>query len=189
MAFNKIRAIYGLSWETPTAFRCKNIPMKKSKINHFIKRFKLMSKNQILSSAFFAFVLTVMSSCYSSRVGMTLPQDYDEPNVNVIVTHGIPYYSNGVLSYYYYNGRYYYPHQNNGRWYFRHHRRPIKHGHVYRHFKSKRRDGNFRRNHGSFGNQQRRWNGKPHGNNPRNRGFNGGGGKRHSQNGGKFGRR
>ena len=43
----------------------------------------------------------------------------DNADVNIIITYGTPYYYEGKLWYYLYNGLYYYPFHYNGYWYFR----------------------------------------------------------------------
>jgi len=55
--------------------------------------------------------------------------------INVITTHGIPYYVDGVLIYYYYNDLYYYPFYYDNYLYYRGFYRPLRWGHRY-HFGS-----------------------------------------------------
>ena len=51
--------------------------------------------------------------------------------INVITTHGIPYYVDGVLIYYYYNDLYYYPFYYDDYLYYRAFYRPLRWGHRY----------------------------------------------------------
>ena len=80
--------------------------------------------------------------------------DYDTPT-ELIITHGTPYYYNGVVAYYIYNGGYYYPHVYNGRTVYvlrphgyRYHNRPAHRWHRHHH------------NHGNIGNHPRHRNGR-----------------------------
>ena len=54
-----------------------------------------------------------------------------EVTINVIVEHGIPYYVDGVLIYYYYNDLYYYPFYYDNYLYYRAFYRPLRWGHRY----------------------------------------------------------
>lgn len=60
--------------------------------------------------------------------------DVDDVDVNIIITYGRPYYYNGYLNYYYYQGLYYYPFYYNDYWYFRPYYHPFRRGYfpVYR---------------------------------------------------------
>ena len=51
--------------------------------------------------------------------------------INIITTHGIPYYVDGVLIYYYYNDLYYYPFYYDDYLYYRAFYRPLRWGHRY----------------------------------------------------------
>lgn len=51
-------------------------------------------------------------------------------NYNIIVQYGTPYYYDGYLRYYFYEGLYYYPVYYNNYWYFRTFRRPFRYGYC-----------------------------------------------------------
>ena len=65
--------------------------------------------------------LFTMNSC-SSIYAEAAYEDgiyYETDNVSVVITYGTPYYYNGSLWYYLYNGLYYYPFYYDGYWYLR----------------------------------------------------------------------
>ena len=50
----------------------------------------------------------------------------DDVDVNVVISYGTPYYNeSGLLMYYIYNNRYYYPYYHLNRWHLRHYARPL----------------------------------------------------------------
>lgn len=49
----------------------------------------------------------------------SVSSDYYVNDITVVIRYGTPYYYDGYLSYYYYNGWYYYPYYYNDYWYFR----------------------------------------------------------------------
>lgn len=51
-------------------------------------------------------------------------------NYNIIIRYGTPYYYNGYLNYYFYEGLYYYPIYYNNYWYFRTYRKPFARGYF-----------------------------------------------------------
>lgn len=77
----------------------------------------------------FALILSVaamisLQSCTTTYAAAYEPYDEeyvisDNADVNIIITYGTPYYYEGQLWYYLYNGLYYYPFYYNGYWYFR----------------------------------------------------------------------
>lgn len=50
--------------------------------------------------------------------------------VETIITYGVPYMVDGVISYYLYDGLYWYPYWDHGHRYFRPHRAPYRYGHA-----------------------------------------------------------
>ena len=63
--------------------------------------------------------------CISLTSCVTTAYSQTEDDVNVIITHGVPYYdSNGLLLYYVYRDLFYYPYYYNG-WHFRHYDKPL----------------------------------------------------------------
>jgi hypothetical protein len=103
------------------------------------------------------------TSCYSAYgVGVNASQDdvfYDDytDNISVIIRFGTPYYVDGYLRYYLYNGLYYYPFYYDNYWYFRPYRSII---YDYR-FVPNRYDIRFRPGMYGFGRPNDRWNGRP----------------------------
>ena len=74
----------------------------------------------------------------------------DNADVNIIITCGTPYYYEGKLWYYLYNGLYYYPFHYNGYWYFRPYATLYswdQYHYNYRHFTPNYRDYRFRPHH------------------------------------------
>lgn len=78
-----------------------------------------------------------LSSCDTTYAGVSSNQQYDEQevfdnkiNYNIIIRYGTPYYYNGYLNYYFYEGLYYYPVYYNSYWYFRTYRRPFTRGYF-----------------------------------------------------------
>lgn len=76
-------------------------------------------------------------SCDTAYYGVSSnPQYNDEEvlnnkiNYNIIVQYGTPYYYDGYLNYYFYEGLYYYPVYYNKYWYFRTYRRPFRYGYF-----------------------------------------------------------
>ena len=64
-----------------------------------------------------------LNSCVTSAYAEDVIITGDD--ISVVVRMGTPYYFEGALLYYLYNGRYYYPHYNNGRWYYYRYSRPL----------------------------------------------------------------
>jgi hypothetical protein len=72
---------------------------------------------------------------------------------NVVIRYGTPYYYEGSLLYYLYNGLYYYPFYYDNYWYVRAYRHPFAHIYHRPHFRPHRYDYRFRPNHHpGFGN-------------------------------------
>lgn len=105
-------------------------------------------KKSILSIALVLMLSVFSSSCVASYV----PQDgiYIETtsggyrssiDFDVVVRYGTPYYVNGALQYYLYNGLYYYPFYHNNYWYVRvfdrPHLRPFQYGPNHRDYRFK----------------------------------------------------
>ena len=64
---------------------------------------------------------------------------------NVVIRFGTPYYYQGSILYYIYNGLYYYPFYYNNYWYIRAYRRPFDHLHYRPYFRPHRYDYRFGR--------------------------------------------
>lgn len=63
---------------------------------------------------------------------------------NIIIRNGTPFYRNGEVLYYLYNGIYYYPYYYNNYWYVRAYRRPFTHFDTYPYFRPHKYDHRFR---------------------------------------------
>lgn len=94
-------------------------------------------KNKILSLICLICLSLVISSCDTAYYGVSSnPQYNDEEvlnnkiNYNIIVQYGTPYYYDGYLNYYFYEGLYHYPVYYNNYWYFRTYRRPFRRGYF-----------------------------------------------------------
>lgn len=94
---------------------------------------------------------------------------------NIVIQYGTPYYYEGNLLYYLYDGLYYYPFYYNNYWYVRAYRHPFAHLHHRPYFRPHRYDYRFRPDrHPGFGHNGH-INGRPHhpgvrpGNRPGNR--------------------
>lgn len=81
-------------------------------------------KKIIALFAFAAMLLMSLTSCVTGNAAVC-----DEPTVDVVVRYGTPYYYNGAIVYYVYDGYYYYPHYNGSRWYYYRDKRPIRQHH------------------------------------------------------------
>lgn len=78
------------------------------------------------------FTLVMFTGCEAMETYVEYDTDfYPHTNYTVIVTNGKPYYHNNVLSYYLYNGVYYYPYQYRNVWYLRPYHRQQHVGFVY----------------------------------------------------------
>lgn len=76
-------------------------------------------------------------SCDTAYAGVSSnPQCYDQEvfdnriNYNIVIRYGTPYYYDGYLRYYFYEGIYYYPVYYNNYWYFRTFRQPFRYGYC-----------------------------------------------------------
>lgn len=79
----------------------------------------------------------VFYSCDTAYAGVSSYPQYDEQevfdnriNYNIVIRYGTPYYYDGYLRYYFYEGLYYYPVYYNKFWYFRTYRRPFRYGYC-----------------------------------------------------------
>lgn len=80
-----------------------------------------------------SFALQSCMGAYAVSSYDNVYSDYDEcvvSDINVVITHGTPYYYDGYLSYYFYNGWYYYPYFYNNYWYFRPYRYAFRPGYI-----------------------------------------------------------
>ena len=94
-------------------------------------------KNKILSLICLICLSLTLYSCDTAYAGVSSSPQCDEQEVfdnkvsyNIIVQYGTPYYYNGYLNYYFYEGLYYYPVFYNNYWYFRTYRRPFRYGYF-----------------------------------------------------------
>ena len=94
-------------------------------------------KNKILSLICLICLSLTLYSCDTAYYGISSnPQYNDEEvlnnniNYSIIITYGAPYYYDGYLNYYFYEGLYYYPVYYNNYWYFRTYRRPFRRGYF-----------------------------------------------------------
>lgn len=71
---------------------------------------------------------------------------HSDVDYNVVIRLGSPYYYNGHILYYLYNGLYYYPYFYDNYWYMRVYRRPFNHLYYHPYFRPHRYD--YRFNHG-----------------------------------------
>ena len=103
-------------------------------------------------------ILCSFSSCIFSTEEYATTQDdvYVETSVdvvrstidyNLVIRFGTPYYYNGSLLYYLYDGLYYYPYYYNNYWYFRTYRRPFNHLEYRPYFRPHRYDYRFDRSY------------------------------------------
>ena len=107
--------------------KCHNIYNKK----HFYM------KNKILPLICLICLSLSLSSCETAYAGISSSPQCDEQeilnnnvNYNIIIRYGTPYYYDGYLYYYLYEGLYYYPVYYNNYWYFRTYRRPFRYGYF-----------------------------------------------------------
>lgn len=89
----------------------------------------------ILFFLFSVFSISSMTSCGTMLATTQYDDIYtDIDNVNVdvrvIFRYGTPYYYNGILNYYVYDGIYWYPFWYENMWYFRPYRRPYRLGYI-----------------------------------------------------------
>ena len=107
-------------------------------------------KKFILSLLFVIGILFSMSSCvtpaYSQDVVIT--SDSEDVDVSLVIRYGTPYYYNGSLLYYMYDGFYYYPYLRNYRYYYYRYSRPLPPPMVVRHFEPRHHDRPHVGNHG-----------------------------------------
>ena len=101
-------------------------------------------------------VLCSLTSCIFPTEAYVTTQDdiYVETSVdvvrsnvdyNVVIRYGTPYYYQGSLLYYLYDGLYYYPYSYNNYWYVRAYRRPFNHLDTRPYFRPHRYDHKFER--------------------------------------------
>lgn len=93
-------------------------------------------KKFILSLIFGISVLFSLSSCVTSAYAqdVVISNDGDNVDVSFVIRYGTPYYINGSLQYYLYNGWYYYPYYYNNHYYYYRYSRPLpppRHGHRF----------------------------------------------------------
>jgi len=105
-------------------------------------------------------MLVTFSSCEVYTTATTQDDIYTETSAdivrsnidfNLVVRYGTPYYMNGELLYYLYNGLYYYPFYYNNYWYVRTYRRPFLHFDRRPYFRPHRHDYRFSPGHHGFG--------------------------------------
>ena len=77
-----------------------------------------------LQSCMGAYAVSSYDNVYSDY------DDYAVSDINIVITNGTPYYYDGYLNYYFYNGWYYYPYFYNNYWYFRPYRHAFRPGYI-----------------------------------------------------------
>lgn len=99
---------------------------------------------KLLFACLFAISFSFTSCAISSEQdGIYVGTEYrtrSYVDFDIIVRYGTPYYLNGTLQYYTYNGLYYYPFYHNNYWYVRVYQRP----HVHTNFVPNRYDYRFK---------------------------------------------
>ena len=110
-----------------------------------------------MKKTFFTFIFAIMMLCAFNSCGVytyaTTQDDlYTEAyadvvrsdvDVNLVINYGTPYYYEGTLLYYLYNGLYYYPFYYDNYWYMRAYRRPFNHLYYRPYFRPNRYDYRF----------------------------------------------
>lgn len=124
----------------------------------------------------FMFIIGLMMVfSFSSCVGYTYATTQDDIYVeaetdmvrsnvdfNIVIRYGTPYYYEGSLLYYLYEGLYYYPFYYDNYWYVRAYRRPFAHLHHRPYFRPHRYDYRFRPDHHPGFGKNGHINGRPH---------------------------
>ena len=94
-------------------------------------------KNKILPLICLICLSLSLSSCETAYASISSSSQCDDQeilnnnvNYNIIIRYGTPYYYDGYLYYYLYEGLYYYPVYYNNYWYFRTYRRPFRYGYF-----------------------------------------------------------
>lgn len=111
----------------------------------------LIKAKKILIVFLFAFTLVSYSSCETTQVTVSdnVYDDYYQyeirPTVtfDILIRYGVPYYYNGNILYYLYDGIYYYPYWYNDYWYVKAFIRPINPLRHNYHFRPSYRDYRF----------------------------------------------
>lgn len=110
-----------------------------------------MKKITLIILSIFMFCLT---SCTITEYATTQDDIYTETStdmvrsdvdINIVLSTGVPYYYNGSILYYVYNGLYYYPFYYDNYWYMRVYRRPFNHLYYRPYFRPHRYDYRFHR--------------------------------------------
>jgi hypothetical protein len=111
-------------------------------------------KKTIFTFIFAIMVLFALNSCGVYTYATTQDDLYTEAyadvvrsdvDVNLVINYGTPYYYDGALLYYLYNGLYYYPFYYDNYWYMRAYRRPFNHLYYRPYFRPNRYDHRFHR--------------------------------------------
>lgn len=87
------------------------------------------------------------TSCVSTAYAQGEVYD-DNVDVSVVVRYGTPYYYNGSILYYMYDGFYYYPYVRNNHYYYYRYTRPLPPPRGGRHFEPRHHDRPHVGNHG-----------------------------------------
>ena len=107
-------------------------------------------KKLVFSLLFGIGILFSMSSCvtpvYSQDVVIT--SDSEDFDVSLVIRYGTPYYYNGSLLYYMYDGFYYYPYLRNYRYYYYRYSMPLPPPRGVRHFEPSHHNRPYVGNHG-----------------------------------------
>lgn len=113
-------------------------------------------KTIVKSLSIAIFCCICLSSCAFETYTTTQDDIYTESSVdivqsnvdyNLVIRFGTPYYYNGSILYYLYEGLYYYPYYYNNYWYFRVYRHPFSHLGYRPYFRPHRYDYRFYRDY------------------------------------------
>ena len=93
-------------------------------------------KNFILSLVLGITLVLSTSSCISGAYAqeVTVSDSYGDVDVNLVIRYGTPFYFEGSILYYLYDGWYYYPYLHNSYYYYYRYSRPLplpRHGHHF----------------------------------------------------------
>lgn len=111
-------------------------------------------RKKIITFIFALLMILSFSSCELYTYATTQDDIYVESesdivhiniDYNLIVRYGTPYYYNGSILYYLYEGLYYYPFYYNNCWYIRAYRKPFTHLYHHPYFRPHRYDYRFDR--------------------------------------------
>lgn len=109
-------------------------------------------KKFILSFIFGIVVLSTTTSCITEAYAqdVVVSDENGNANISLVIRYGTPYYFEGSILYYIYNGWYYYPYLHNNYYYYYRYSHPLpppRHGHRFMPGYNDRPYYRFHRNH------------------------------------------